>query len=426
MVSSDARAKALVTRVYLVPFLSNKESCVLTRFVLMFPPYWGWLFWQYLHACALAFVEGQETDAVHLQKAARFVQMTCAFLPCPGCTMHCIDHTGKDAVPVFGTSSDFWEYLVDFHNSVNRRTEKAAMTSDEAKDALRETLSGYGLQMQIREPSAIPWYNNAFLQDFWHVLCHGTLVRLLNGDESGLLEAGAKEMQANIFEWLECATYIMPFRHRTLREQNGVTCGEAMRAALSTLHMSHPDLIFNATHGTGRLDAALSMVSAMFCVVCEEFGVLPQTPQDLRNRLNQRYAPNELESISRAHRMRLEDQKRMSELQSRLLGQSAEVTPVQTVQQSPPVGHVAPPASLARRNGTSDSDGKACPQTVDFMQPVIMLCVATFILLGVFLVYNYLLHKRLATQRTLIAGPNLVGIDGLERHEADKKLLGAE
>ena len=129
----------------------------------MWPVLWGPFMWDMLHKSAMAYLldhpdepwTSEETEMV-----ARFYRLLCFYLLCPGCGVHCLNYVQQHP-PVFRNSTDYWNWLVDFHNAVNRRTgaprtngttqAKYLLDTEEAKTALLNRLRGQNPSMDTWE-----------------------------------------------------------------------------------------------------------------------------------------------------------------------------------------------------------------------------------------------------------------------------------
>ena len=70
-----------------------------------------------------------------IQYAINYVNAKVKLLPCGGCSAHAVQYV--ESHPVIATSrTAFIQYVVDFHNAINIRLNKATMTVKEATDAL--------------------------------------------------------------------------------------------------------------------------------------------------------------------------------------------------------------------------------------------------------------------------------------------------
>lgn len=102
----------------------------------MYPPMWGPQVWDTLHI--LAYVYPDQPTLSRQQSTIQLLTELCRNLPCPGCSNHALEYL--DTVPAtVSTRVVFKQWVYDFHNAVNLRTNKRIWTSLEAETRL-ETL----------------------------------------------------------------------------------------------------------------------------------------------------------------------------------------------------------------------------------------------------------------------------------------------
>jgi hypothetical protein len=91
----------------------------------MWPKQFGPYIWPMLHLHAYRY----QSAAPHEQAAIRrFFEDLPAMLPCPGCQMHAAAYMKEHPVEL----ERLFNWSVDFHNSVNKRTGKRVFTYNEA------------------------------------------------------------------------------------------------------------------------------------------------------------------------------------------------------------------------------------------------------------------------------------------------------
>ena len=105
------------------------------------PNYWGPALWTALHTISFNYPE-QPTEKEQTQYRA-FFQALKHVLPCGKCRLHYaqgIDHD-LPLEPALRNRDTLSRWLVDFHNSVNRRLDKPIVTYDSVKEKY-DALSG--------------------------------------------------------------------------------------------------------------------------------------------------------------------------------------------------------------------------------------------------------------------------------------------
>ena len=90
---------------------------------------WGNATWILFHTLAQQIREDEfikEKD-----RLIRFIQNTCAHLPCPVCAAHASSVVSRAYINQIKTKEDFIEFLRQFHNIVNTKLNKPAMSAEE-------------------------------------------------------------------------------------------------------------------------------------------------------------------------------------------------------------------------------------------------------------------------------------------------------
>lgn len=246
----------------------------------MWPPNWGYYYWLLIHAGAKSYgsrvLSESEKAGVDL-----FFKSLCLGLPCPSCGLHCSDYVSASPA-LFEYGHTFWRYTVDFHNAVNKRTHKLELSEEEATKCLYDTLTKYQGQ--------------TFLVEYWHVLLYSALVF------SRTPESCSSEDRSSLLNLFTGACYVLPFAH----EFNS-------RASLL-------DVISNEGPRISNKDDAVSLVVRMFNRTCVDFGVIPQTKDELLQGFYQKFNHKQHLQLIRAHQIREEDHAKMMALQSEMQG----------------------------------------------------------------------------------------------------------
>lgn len=91
---------------------------------------WGPKLWQFLHACSFAFPENPTPDET--EAFQKLLQALRIILPCPMCRDHYCSFLETNPAPAT-CGSELQQWMVDFHNDVNKRTGKPTVNIDEAR-----------------------------------------------------------------------------------------------------------------------------------------------------------------------------------------------------------------------------------------------------------------------------------------------------
>lgn len=95
---------------------------------------WGPCVWYLFHTLAHKAVP--ENFAEIKNDLIQYIQRICANLPCPECTQHATEYMKQNArvLSTITTKEQLHYFLVDFHNTVNARKQKAKFTYEEANN----------------------------------------------------------------------------------------------------------------------------------------------------------------------------------------------------------------------------------------------------------------------------------------------------
>jgi hypothetical protein len=120
--------------VYMQNFGKNKLNSNLNKYESKTSPgYWGPRLWNFLHTSSLAYPVNPSIDVQN--KMLTFVNNLPVSLPCMSCQQHAAKYISqhenqlKEAVK---SREKLFKFFVDFHNSVNKRTNKPTYTYEEA------------------------------------------------------------------------------------------------------------------------------------------------------------------------------------------------------------------------------------------------------------------------------------------------------
>ncbi len=93
------------------------------------PGVWGPHLWALLHCFAACYPE--KPTPVEQDQMLLFLTSVAAVLPCPVCRSHCLEYF-KAQPPVVTSQVELMGYLWNFHNCVNKRTNKPFVKYEEA------------------------------------------------------------------------------------------------------------------------------------------------------------------------------------------------------------------------------------------------------------------------------------------------------
>ena len=244
----------------------------------MWPPNWGYYYWLSIHAGARAYrqkvLSEEETNGVDL-----FFKSLCPTLPCPACSLHCMDHISESPTR-FENGDALWKYTVDFHNTVNKRTHKLELTYEDAEKRLSETLEKYK--------------GETFLLEYWHVLLFSSMIFTRTP------EACLEEERTVFVNLLRGSCYVFPFTHQF----------DSRRMLLDIVHRSSENI--------NTKEDAIRLVNSMFNQTCTLFGFLPQTKEEFLQGFYQKFNHKQHLELIRAHQIREEDHAKMMALQAEM------------------------------------------------------------------------------------------------------------
>ena len=102
----------------------------------VYPATWGHHQWFMLHLVAQNIPETPTSE--DLGKFQDYLSSSCRILPCPGCSAHAVSYLEKNPLKL-STRDDAIDYVIDFHNDVNKRTGKKVYNHLEARELIRKT-----------------------------------------------------------------------------------------------------------------------------------------------------------------------------------------------------------------------------------------------------------------------------------------------
>ncbi len=219
-----------------------------------------------------------EQQRMHI---ARFIQLLCLILPCPACRLHAMKYVAQHP-PLFDTPQQYWDYLVTFHNNVNEETHKMLFTDQEAKEALQEKCTARNITQ----------LNESFTPDWFLPLIYSTVAYTRQP------LTPSEQEQRLMKDLLESACYILPFSQCVF---NGRTACDIM--------------LSQGPIDTSTADKALDSVTKMFNAVAGYFNAKIETNDGMKQFLNKQFVT--YVDLVRAHEIRLEDHKKMKQLEEK-------------------------------------------------------------------------------------------------------------
>lgn len=253
----------------------------------MWPPSWGPYFWFLRHAAGYSYLTretpmtAEEVEQVHM-----FIRTCCLFLNCPSCSLHALQNIQTYPPETIQDGKTLWEYDIAFHNRVNVREGNGKSATREV--TLEEVPELLLFNLQSRFPKAETLKDlDHFLFDYWMPLCLSTL-------------RTTESTKTQYLNWMKSYLYMLPFaiQHPEHREH--------MLRALE--NVSAP-----ATE-----QEAMAIVSLLWNSICESFEQPKRSAEELaviwKQILTKEYTPE----MVRAHAMRVEDHKKIKELQQQI------------------------------------------------------------------------------------------------------------
>lgn len=256
------------------------------------PLLWGSYFWRFIHLCAYGQRE-KEISQEQLSEIRTFLSRLCLYLPCPGCQMHCNLYIRGHDVNDIQSGEDFWQFTVNFHNAVNKRYGKLEVTFEEAEDMLHQYFQ------DVYKTSVKEVLSNTLLFEWFLVLwCTLYMIKKNKKPEKDLLPA---EIQS--YQQFLCATIrVSPL---TLEAQNVLIPfiqqpTEQKKFQIDTLIHAQESLVH------------------LYNAVADLYDENPKTLQDFKEMEQKLFNGKVLLELTRADQVRLEDHKKIQQLQQEL------------------------------------------------------------------------------------------------------------
>jgi len=96
----------------------------------MKPEIWGPGVWVFLHTLSLNYPENPSLE--HKKRMLDFFNMLGMVLPCEKCQLHFQQHLNNSPIqPALSSRTEFINWLVNLHNSVNKSINKSTISTDE-------------------------------------------------------------------------------------------------------------------------------------------------------------------------------------------------------------------------------------------------------------------------------------------------------
>lgn len=251
------------------------------------PPGWGHHYWFARHAASKVYqLRATPMTMEELEHCQDYIKSSCVYLPCPGCAKHCIANTAANT-PTFENADEMARYFHQFHNIVNALTFKLTVSEAEAETQLAANLND-------RRPGAtLQNLPSIFMFDYWLPLIQATF--WINEHHA---ESVAKGLTVPIAEFFHHAIYMLPFA------------------------IDHPDVRQKLLDCLPEMDTSTTMkalegVVLMYNRVCASFGEAPlESVQEIYQRTHRAVSPNP--ELIRAHQIRVEDHRKLMDLQKEL------------------------------------------------------------------------------------------------------------
>ncbi len=240
----------------------------------MWPPIWGYHFWFLRHASGYVYQERANFIEEELEQIRMYITSSCMFLPCPACTIHCGQYVVSNPVTQkIQQPRDFWTYDIEFHNTVNERSQKLKLNEPEAIEALQQ-----GVRDRGGNPDLL---YQTFLFDFWIPLWFSCF--------------RAAQDPAMFLKHLKSYCYILPF---------AINNAPVRQMLLQALPNTPPKDEKEAKEALVQLYNSVALF----------FGHVHLSVEEFDRECNKPYQHDYIKMV-RSHQMREEDHKKMLEYQ---------------------------------------------------------------------------------------------------------------
>jgi len=255
---------------------------------MAWPYLWSQSYWRFIHCSILSFKDVYFTDEF-LSLWLEFFSRLCRLLPCPNCTFHCKKHVqstiSQDLEKPFHDWQTLWDYAVDFHNNVSKRTSKVTYTSEEALETWQDFVKN-----KTRE--------DMFIQDHWDML--HWCVNSYAADPNKVTTEEATYLK----EFFRISLRLIPFRDQPVEDRL------AEDVLLEVLNSEQADF--------STRDQATMTLSHLFNSVCGAFGLPKRTKEEMEKFFYDKYAGEKYLTYVRTVQIHEEDQKKLLEMQKKL------------------------------------------------------------------------------------------------------------
>ena len=137
--------------------------------------FWGTITWIFFHTLAEKIKDEEFENNKEL--FINIIINTCNHLPCPDCSQHATSVLRQAYLNNIKTKKHFIEFLRQFHNIVNIKTNKKELTRDEIKDIYKKNNLSYILINLINTYKSVKTserlmsynlYRNKFLNELYN------------------------------------------------------------------------------------------------------------------------------------------------------------------------------------------------------------------------------------------------------------------
>lgn len=250
--------------------------------------FWGYLVWLMLHSMGLVWRKKTVLTDEESKIIESYMRQMCTYLICGPCASHCVMYVTSNP-PIFKSGNDFYVYINDFHNAVNKRTNKITYTLEESDKKTLELLKGL-------EPE------EAFSDQFWMAMLL-TTYRYYAPEKTEAKKEEQDTYKKHLNDWCR----VVSFGFYKVEEAPESKCiSDLLCDKLCEINLETRDLAFK------------SLVD-LYNVAAPYFNVLPQTEVQIREKFNSLFAHGKhVIDLSRAETRHKEDQLKLVEYQKEL------------------------------------------------------------------------------------------------------------
>jgi len=121
----------------------------------MYPQAWGHHFWAVMHISIYCYPENP--SVIEQEDMMKFLISITGILPCPGCRGHATTYV-REVPPANESRESLMDWVITFHNVVNKSTGKRVLSKDEATVAIDQ-------YFQVSKWTALTHFENARQED---------------------------------------------------------------------------------------------------------------------------------------------------------------------------------------------------------------------------------------------------------------------